>query len=183
MGHQKLLYFRRAFVIVLLYFPLINEITSLPTESLGTKFGYKALDSDPAQPFTKNPRVSQEALNNNFEDGRLGPWYDDSPGNVNWRIEINNNFEDGRLGPWYDDSPGNVNWRIETYPASFDSLAPFPSSGLRYLRASRFPNRLSGLAVLRSEPFLASPGDKVSFKFWMRSRRLEANNLEVFHRF
>ncbi len=138
MGHQKLLYFLRSSVIVLLYFCLINEIASLPTESLGTKFGYKAIDSDSAQPFAKNPRVSKEALDNNFEDGRLGPWY--------------------------DDSPGNVNWKIETYPASFDSLAPFPSSGLRYLRASRFPNRLSGLAVLRSEPFLASPGDKASFK-------------------
>ncbi len=149
--HSSLL---RSIAVLLLILGYAAKITT--SQSLGEKFGYNAANA--AKSFSSDAsRVVPAALINNFENGRLGPWY--------------------------DDSPGNVNWRIENYPASFDSLAPIPSSGVRYLRASRFPNRLSGLAVLRSEPFLASPGDRVSFKFWMRSRRIEANNLEVFHGF
>ena len=98
------------------------------------------------------------------------------------RLLLSNDFEDGRVSPWYDESAANVNWKVEDFnsPSEFDSPAPQPSSGTKYLRAARNKDLLSGLAVLRSEPFIASPGDQVTFNFWIRSRRPEGNNLEVY---
>jgi len=92
-----------------------------------------------------------------------------------------NDFEDGSLGSWYDGSPAaNIFWQIENHENPFGSLVPFPTCGSKYLRISRNPNLiLSGLAVLRSKPILASPGEEIHFKFWIRSRRPVANNLEV----
>lgn len=101
------------------------------------------------------------------------------------RLLLSNDFEDGRLSPWYDESAANVKWKVEDFnsPSEFDTPAPQPSSGTKYLRAARTRDLLSGLAVLRSEPFIASPGDQVTFNFWIRSRRPEGNNLEVYYNY
>ncbi len=93
-----------------------------------------------------------------------------------------NDFEDGRMSPWSDLSGSSVYWKIEDIesPEEVNSPAPPTFSGSKYLRVTRNLETLpSGLAVLRSEPFTASPGDKVDFNFWIRSRRPEGNNLEV----
>ncbi|KAI9550977.1 hypothetical protein GHT06_005450 [Daphnia sinensis] len=97
------------------------------------------------------------------------------------RTLLDNNFESGTLNPWYDESPGYVNWRVENLaaPSEANSTAPKPTTGTQYVRATRNADLASGLAVLRSPTFTASPGDRVSFDFWIRSKRPEGNNLEL----
>ncbi|KAI9562416.1 hypothetical protein GHT06_013386 [Daphnia sinensis] len=97
------------------------------------------------------------------------------------RTLLDNNFESGTLNPWYDESPGYVNWRVENLasPSEANSTAPKPTTGTQYVRATRNADLASGLAVLRSPTFTASPGDQVSFDFWIRSKRPEGNNLEL----
>ncbi len=122
-------------------------------------------------------------FNSNFKLNEHQQLPDDGSASWNLRLLPNNDFEDGNISPWYDESVANVFWGIEDYnnPSGYDSQSPEPINGTRYLRAIRNPSLLSGLAVLRSEPFIASPGDTVSFNFWIRSRRPEGNNLEVKH--
>ncbi|KZS19005.1 Seizure 6-like protein [Daphnia magna] len=97
------------------------------------------------------------------------------------RTLLDNNFESGTLSPWYDESPGYVNWRVENLasPSEANSTAPKPATGSQYVRATRNADLASGLAILRSPTFTASPGDRVSFDFWIRSKRPEGNNLEL----
>ena len=98
------------------------------------------------------------------------------------RAAVDNDFETGSASPWFDESPGYVNWRVEDHskPMEVNSPAPQPMTGTKYLRATRNADLLSGLAVLKSPVFTASPGDRVSFDFWIRSKRPEGNNLEVY---
>jgi len=105
----------------------------------------------------------------------------DESASIPFSMILINDFEDGSFGSWYDGSPGsNVFWAIESHDTFFGSLVPFPTCGSKYLRISRNPNlSLFGLAVLRSKPILASPGEEIHFKFWIRSRRPVGNNLEV----
>ena len=97
------------------------------------------------------------------------------------RTLLDNDFESGSANPWYDQSPANVNWRVENVasPSETNSSAPMPSVGTYYMRATRNADLTSGLAVLTSPVFTANPGDRVSFDFWIRSKRPEGNNLEV----
>lgn len=97
------------------------------------------------------------------------------------RAVLSNNFESGSANPWYDESPGFVNWRVEDFvsPTEENSPTPRPPTGTKYMRATRNTDLSSGLAVLRSPLFTANPGDRVSFDFWIRSKRSESNDLEV----
>lgn len=100
------------------------------------------------------------------------------------RSLLDNNFESGSMSPWYDESPAYVTWRVEDIqtPTEADYPAPYPLSGFKYVRATRNADLLSGLAVLRSPLFTALPGDRITFDFWMRSKRPEGNSLEVIHK-
>ncbi len=97
------------------------------------------------------------------------------------RTLLDNDFESGSANPWFDESPAYVNWRVEDVasPTERNSSVPPPPTGTKYMRATRNADLLSGLAVLRSPVFTANPGDRVSFDFWIRSKRPEGNNLEV----
>lgn len=89
-------------------------------------------------------------------------------------------FETGSFGPWIDESAADARWMIEEFTTPFDQTqpAPQPSAGTKYLRVNR-PSGTTGQAVLRSEPFMVSPGDQVKFNFWIRSQIIQTNNLEV----
>jgi hypothetical protein len=99
------------------------------------------------------------------------------------RVLLNNDFESGIEEPWYDSSPSNVHWTIEDFSAQSEpsNLAPVPSSGTKYLRATRNEQLSSGLLILRTVTFTAFPGDKISFNFWIRSRYTGGNTLEVIY--
>ena len=97
------------------------------------------------------------------------------------RVSLNNDFENGTMSPWCDQSNGQVHWKVESFdtPFDLDSPGPQPFDGSQYLRAVRNANLQSGLTILNSPSFTALPGDLVSFSFWIRSRRLQGNTLEV----
>lgn len=100
------------------------------------------------------------------------------------RALLDNNFEDGSMNPWSDASSGYVAWQVEetSRPFEANSSAPSNSASTRHLRVNRVAitgTVESGLSVLKSIAFTALPGDQISFDFWIRSKRLEANNLEV----
>ncbi len=96
--------------------------------------------------------------------------------------ELDNDFETGILEPWYEDSLGYVKWGIEDIatPSEVNLAVPAPSEGTKYLRIKRNVNLTAGLAVLRSPIFLAYPGDRISFDFWIQSNRSEGSTLDVF---
>ena len=102
------------------------------------------------------------------------------------RLLPNNNFEDGLIEPWVDNSRDDVvQWRIEdAHNATSEVYNPVPKpiDGQRYLRINRDPFYLtSGMAVLHSEIFTLVPGEaaRITFSFWIRSRRPKGNNLQV----
>ena len=98
------------------------------------------------------------------------------------RVILEQDFESGTLSPWYDESSGAVYWHIEDHisPAEPNLPAPSQTSGKKYLRATRNPEQLeSGLVIFRSPKFTAAPGDRVTFDFWIRSRRTQGNTLDV----
>ncbi len=125
------------------------------------------------------PPILSTKLKNGTEKTRLGLNNVIDPKLA--RNLLDNDFEEGSTNPWYDESPAYVNWRVESFtsPSEVNSTAPRPSTGTNYLRATRNADLASGLAVLRSPVFSANPGDRVSFDFWIRSKRPEGNNLEV----
>ena len=100
------------------------------------------------------------------------------------RLILNSDFEEGIFSPFYDNSPSSVKWTIEDYNVPFNPLdlsPPEPVNGTKYLRAIRNSQLDAGLAILRTETTLmAFPGDRISFSFWIRSRRTQANDLEVY---
>lgn len=97
------------------------------------------------------------------------------------RAVADNNFENGLTSPWFEESHGTVKWRVEDHsnPLEVSTSVPHPAAGTKYLRVIRNADFQSGLAVLRSPIFTANPGDKVSFDYWIHSRRPEGSNLEV----
>ena len=100
---------------------------------------------------------------------------------ISARYLLTSDFESGSISPWFDQSPGQVQWKVESYETPFetDSPVPQPFNGTKYLRAVRNANLKSGTAILSSHLFTVLPGDQISFSFWIRSRRLQTNTLEV----
>jgi len=93
-----------------------------------------------------------------------------------------NDFEGGTLSPWLDASIATVRWIVEDYASPLEANYPAPNpidGGTKYARAIRNANLDAGAVILSSDTFTASPGDAVSFSFWIRSRRTLGNTLEV----
>ena len=98
------------------------------------------------------------------------------------RYLLTRDFEDGTMAPWLDQSSGKVNWKLESFDSPSESISPPPPlRGSSYLRVTRNGNLQSGLAILTSQVFTALPGDRLTFSFWIQSRHLQANTLEVIH--
>ncbi|KAI9556535.1 hypothetical protein GHT06_016325 [Daphnia sinensis] len=97
------------------------------------------------------------------------------------RLFLNNDFESGLADPWYDSSLGPIHWTVEDFssPAEINYPPPIPSTGTKYLRATRDAQLSPGLLVLRTVIFTAFPGDRISFNFWIRSKYTFGNTLEL----
>lgn len=97
------------------------------------------------------------------------------------RSLVDNDFENGAVNPWLDESIGNVKWRVENYSSPSENGFPAPplASGSSYLRATRNADLSSGLAVLSSPVVTVNPGDSISFDFWIQSKLPQGNSLEV----
>jgi hypothetical protein len=98
------------------------------------------------------------------------------------RALLNNNFESGTADPWYDNSPNTVHWVVEDFSSpTEDYPPPTPTTGTKYLRATRDAQATPGQLVLRTATFTAFPGDEISFNFWIRSKYTGGNILEVLY--
>ncbi|EFX83115.1 hypothetical protein DAPPUDRAFT_316109 [Daphnia pulex] len=97
------------------------------------------------------------------------------------RILLNNDFESGSADPWYDSSPSTVHWDVEdfTMPSEVNYPPAIPLSGTKYLRATRDAQLSPGFVILRTVEFMALPGDRITFKFWIRSKYTFGNTLEL----
>jgi len=105
------------------------------------------------------------------------------------RQQISTDFEDGSTVPWYnfmypnDASNGKAQFELEDLnsPLQGNSPAPRPDSGTKYLRAIREIDPLQSVyrIALKSETFLAMPGDEISLKVWLRFRKSTSNSLGV----
>ena len=110
---------------------------------------------------------------------------------INIRSEISNlfvldaDFEDGSTGSWdinlADES--QYYWDIEDVLSPFEPTNPAPVSkkkvSQRHLRVKRSSGLAFGVAVVRSSEFMASPGDSISFSYWIQSKHKQFNNLQV----
>lgn len=97
---------------------------------------------------------------------------------------LDKDFEDGRLSPWYDTSANFMHWLVEDSSTPLEPTNPAPpplNSGTKYIRAGDRAGTVElNSLILRSPEFVAVPGDEVSFSFWIRSRRLRGNSLQVY---
>ena len=93
---------------------------------------------------------------------------------------IDQDFEDGNLGSWTDDSQGIAHWTAKDPAILFEHRSVNWSSSSQF--AWVFGAHVDfNPAVLRSPEFQAVPDDQVSFSFWVRSRFPKGNNLQVIH--
>ncbi|XP_057372687.1 uncharacterized protein LOC130693538 [Daphnia carinata] len=98
--------------------------------------------------------------------------------------ELDNDFEDGTLQPWIEESQGSVRWKVGNQASSWEpnNPAPQPLNGKNYLRVDRRGSKSFGVAILRSPTFKLPSGNEinVSFAFWIRSKWPAFTNLEVY---
>lgn len=102
---------------------------------------------------------------------------------------IDSYFEDETtIENWNDESSGDAShWRVIKWPYPVDkptdplnTQAPTPlGEGFGYLQLIKRKSNVFAVAVLRSANFIASPGDRLQFSFWIRSKFAKFNNLEV----
>ncbi|KAI9556556.1 hypothetical protein GHT06_016346 [Daphnia sinensis] len=93
---------------------------------------------------------------------------------------LDNDFENGVVHPWIEQSEASAKWKIENRTVN---AAPAPSNGANYLRVDRGTSLSFSIAILRSPPFKIPPGsDNVifSFSFWIRSKWPQFTNLELY---
>jgi len=103
--------------------------------------------------------------------------------------DITNDFESGTNICWQDESRKElISWKVyNSLSWSGDSTnnasAPAPRPpGSNYLQLVRAKKGAFAVGEYRSERFTVSPGDKVSFDFWIQSKFPKFNNLEVIHK-
>ena len=61
-----------------------------------------------------------------------------------------------------------------------NTQAPTPmGEGFGFLQLIKMKSNMFAVAELRSKNFIASPGDRLQFSFWIRSKIPKFNNLEV----
>ena len=86
------------------------------------------------------------------------------------------------ISPWFDESQNEAQWMVQDFDSSSSQQ---PTNNLvfnstKYLRFKQAaPMGSFGVAEFRSQEFMASPGDVVTFYFWIRSKFVNFNNLEV----
>ncbi|EFX83128.1 hypothetical protein DAPPUDRAFT_240475 [Daphnia pulex] len=94
---------------------------------------------------------------------------------------MDNNFENGMVKPWIDQSDPAVKWKIENRnsPWEPENKAPLPLSGSNCLRVDRGTSLAFGVAILRS-PVFNTTNTFFSFSFWIRSKWPQFTNLELY---
>ena len=99
--------------------------------------------------------------------------------------QFDNDFEDGSVAPWVDLSEGGTRWAIKT--SSSDSwrneknqilLPPPPLNGKNFLHLEQDLNTFD-FGTFSTTNFIALPGDKIQFSYFISSTWSQFNNLQV----
>ena len=102
---------------------------------------------------------------------------------IDLSLELDNNFENGELQPWVEESQASARWKIEDKSSPWDTKnpSPQPPNGQSYLRVHRGASLSFGVAILRSSTFKLFPNENYdfSFSFWVRSKWPQFTNIEV----
>ena len=99
--------------------------------------------------------------------------------------EFDNDFEDGSIAPWIDQSELGTGWALNEMLASglFTNGAiqpPPPPSGKRFLWL-KHDFMIFDIGILSTENFVAFPGDKFQFSYWISSQYSYFNNIQVYY--
>ncbi len=98
---------------------------------------------------------------------------------------IDIDFENGTIEPWSDCSEFGTHWVIENNSSSTNGLRtsqqspPAPPNNGRYFLLLKHELNAFGIGQLNSPTFLAHPGDRVAFSYWLKSTYRYFNNIEV----
>ncbi len=97
-----------------------------------------------------------------------------------------NDFEEESLSPWIDLSEGETEWVIiESAPSDSGIIEcnalqlPLPPSTGKYYLLLKQDLKTFDMGTLSTENFLALPGDKVQFSYWISSTWSQFYNLQV----
>ncbi len=95
-------------------------------------------------------------------------------------------FENGTFEPWIDLSEDGTCWVVSNTMQwrngenSIHSQIPPLEDGKYFLQLENADvNVLFGVGKLSTATFLANPGDKLQFSYWISSRYSQFNNLQV----
>jgi len=94
-------------------------------------------------------------------------------------------FENGTIEPWSDSSEVGTHWTIETNSSWTDEMRtsqqspPSPPNNGKYFLLLKHELNAFGIGQLNSPTFLAHPGDRVAFSYWLKSKYRHFNNIEV----
>lgn len=98
---------------------------------------------------------------------------------------FDNDFEEGTVAPWVDISQGGTRWAV--IASSSDSwktgkvpilLPPPPATGNKFIWLEHDLETFD-MGTLSTTNFIALPGDKVQFSYWISSTWSQFNNLQV----
>ena len=100
---------------------------------------------------------------------------------------LDNDFEDGSIAPWIDQSEAGTRWVLnDISPVSATNnrnimetiQPPPPLNGKRFLLL-KHDLSIFDVGILSTENFVASPGDRVQFSYWISSQYSHFNNIQV----
>ncbi len=96
--------------------------------------------------------------------------------------EFDNDFEDGSIAPWIDQSERGTGWVLNEMESVLatngDIQAPPPPSGKRFI-SLKHDFMIFDIGILSTENFVAFPGDKFQFSYWISSQYSYFNNIQV----
>ena len=98
---------------------------------------------------------------------------------------IDIDFENGTIEPWSDFSEVGTHWIIENNSSSTIEMRtsqqspPAPPNNGRYFLFLKHELNAFGIGQLNSPTFLAQPGDRIAFSYWLKSTYRHFNNIEV----
>ncbi len=98
---------------------------------------------------------------------------------------FDNDFEEGTVAPWVDQSEGGTCWVVETissnsgtYVRNTIQLPSPPSTGKHFLLMKQ-ELKTFDIGTLSTMNFIAFPGDQIQFSFWISSTWSHFHNLQV----
>lgn len=101
--------------------------------------------------------------------------------------DVDNNFENGTIAPWTECSEDGSRWIIENYSSLTNEMIksqqqqPPPPNNGNFFIWLKHELKIYGIGILSSPYFIAYPGDEITFSYWLCSPYRHFNNIEVLY--